>query len=306
MKHLTYHIIVLFCYSSVLATPFFMIKNGFNGAIESIIIDLRIKLPSDHLAQYHELVARLPQFIENYVPENVPVNLIVPDTITGLGPLEDAACFAEGARTVLAWLKSYENYLAVQVNQVNLISAADFSDEQNLYPIKLDDVRNIPVVFDETCFEIKSDKRCCLITGGAGFIGSHLAKRLLDNGFRVIVIDSLICATGQNIVDLMNNPDFLFIKHDVSIPFLINIKIDYVIHAASIPSPADYYKMPIETMRVGILGTLNTLNLAFEHHARYLFLSTSEVYGDPEVQGRPRRRSARRNRTGRSKCPSWT
>lgn len=283
MKHRYYYVVVLLCYLSVSATPFFVIKNSSNNAIESVVIDLRVQSASDCLMQYHELVTKFPQFIENYVPARVPVNLIMPETIIGFGPLEDAACFIEGARTALAWFKSYENYLEARGNRMHIIEASDFLDERNLCPVKLDNVRSIPVTFDEVWFERKSDKQCCLITGGAGFIGSHLTKQLLGKGFRVIVIDSLICATGQNILDLMDNPDFLFIQHDVSIPFSITTKIDYVIHAASIPSPVDYYKMPIETMRVGILGTLNTVYLAFEHHARYLFLSTSEVYGDPEV-----------------------
>ncbi len=211
--------------------------------------------------------------------------VIVPDDLEGVGPLDSRAPFTEGARTAIAWLKAYEPYLQKQQSRFCVIKDSEFQESLDDYdswqPCIPD--RAICLPLDHEWSTHDTNKKCCLITGGAGFIGSHLARKLLAHNFRVIVIDNLICATGDNITDLKTNPDFLFIRHDVSEPFSISTHLDYVIHAASIPSPADYYKMPVQTMQVGILGTLNALQLAATHEAVFLFASTSEVYGDPEI-----------------------
>ena len=120
-----------------------------------------------------------------------------------------------------------------------------------------------------------------LITGVAGFIGPHLADRFLSKGFEVIGLDNFITGSPQNIEHLKNNPHFKFFKHDITEPFYIDDKIDYVLHFASPASPVDYLKIPIQTLKVGALGTHNMLGLAKKHKARILVASTSEVYGDP-------------------------
>ncbi len=122
-----------------------------------------------------------------------------------------------------------------------------------------------------------------LITGVAGFIGSHLADRFLAEGFEVVGLDNFITGNPKNIEHLSGRDDFRFVKHDVSVPFYIDEKIDYVLHFASPASPVDYLKIPIQTMKVGSLGTHNMLGLAKKHKARILVASTSEVYGDPLV-----------------------
>ena len=122
-----------------------------------------------------------------------------------------------------------------------------------------------------------------LITGAAGFLGSHLCDRFLKEGFHVIGMDNLITGSLENIQHLFNRQDFEFYHHDVSKFVHVPDKLDYILHFASPASPIDYLEMPIQTLKVGSLGTHNLLGLAKEKKARVLIASTSEVYGDPNV-----------------------
>ena len=122
-----------------------------------------------------------------------------------------------------------------------------------------------------------------LITGGAGFIGSHLCEKLIKKGYRVICMDNLITGKMENISHLSNNPNFKFIQHDVSKYIDIEEKLDFILHFASPASPIDYQLYPIQTLKVGSLGTHNSLGLAKAKKAKFLLASTSEVYGDPLV-----------------------
>jgi dTDP-glucose 4,6-dehydratase len=119
-----------------------------------------------------------------------------------------------------------------------------------------------------------------VITGAAGFIGSHLAEALLDRGYSVVGIDSLVTGDTDNISHLVNR-DFQFIKHDVTNYIFIEGAVDFVLHWASPASPIDYLELPIPTLKVGALGTHKALGLAKEKSARFVLASTSEVYGDP-------------------------
>jgi dTDP-glucose 4,6-dehydratase len=132
-------------------------------------------------------------------------------------------------------------------------------------------------------FETKSDKKTAVVTGGAGFLGSHLSDRLLAEGFRVIAIDNLITGNTDNIEHLAGNPDFKFIRHNVSEYIFVPGPVDYVFHFASPASPIDYLEHPIPTLKVGALGTHNTLGLAKDKGATFFLASTSECYGDPLV-----------------------
>ena len=123
-----------------------------------------------------------------------------------------------------------------------------------------------------------------VVTGGAGFLGSHLTDRLLAEGHRVIAIDNLITGNVDNIAHLSGNENYRFIKHNVSnYIFVPEKKIDYVFHFASPASPIDYLELPIPTLKVGALGTHNTLGLAKDKQATFVLASTSECYGDPLV-----------------------
>jgi dTDP-glucose 4,6-dehydratase len=130
----------------------------------------------------------------------------------------------------------------------------------------------------------RTKKPVSVVTGAAGFLGSHLTDRLLAEGHRVIAIDNLITGNTANIGHLAGNPDFRFIKHNVSnFIFLPEEKLDYVFHFASPASPIDYLELPIPTLKVGALGTHNTLGLAKDKKASFILASTSECYGDPLV-----------------------
>lgn len=120
-----------------------------------------------------------------------------------------------------------------------------------------------------------------VITGGAGFIGSHLCERFLAEGHEVICVDNLITGTLGNIEHLRSKDQFSFVRHDISHPWEWDGPIDNVLHFASPASPVDYLRHPIPTLKVGSLGTHNTLGLAKAKNARFLIASTSEVYGDP-------------------------
>ena len=126
-------------------------------------------------------------------------------------------------------------------------------------------------------------KQKVLITGGAGFLGSHLCDRFIKEGFHVVAMDNLLTGDIANIEHLMGHPDFEFQHHDVSKYVHVSGDVKYILHFASPASPIDYLKMPIQTMKVGSLGTLNCLGLAKDKGARMLIASTSEVYGDPLV-----------------------
>jgi dTDP-glucose 4,6-dehydratase len=126
-----------------------------------------------------------------------------------------------------------------------------------------------------------------LITGGAGFLGSHLCDRFLAEDHSVIVMDNLITGSTDNIDHLIGNPRFQFIKHNVINYLYLDGPLDAVLHFASPASPNDYLEHPIHTLKVGSMGTLNTLGLAKTKKARFLLASTSEIYGDPEVNPQP-------------------
>lgn len=122
-----------------------------------------------------------------------------------------------------------------------------------------------------------------LITGAAGFLGSHLCDRFIDEGYYVIGMDNFITGDKKNLQHLESNPNFEFIEHDVTQFIKIEEDLDYILHFASPASPIDYLKIPIQTLKVGSLGTHNLLGLAKAKKARILIASTSEVYGDPLV-----------------------
>ena len=126
------------------------------------------------------------------------------------------------------------------------------------------------------------DGPVALVTGGAGFIGSHLCEYLLKQGHFVIAMDNLLTGDVRNIAHLYNQP-FLFIHHDVTNYIYVDRPVAFVYHLASPASPKDYQVYPIQTLKVGALGTHKALGLALKHRARFLLASTSEVYGDPQV-----------------------
>jgi dTDP-glucose 4,6-dehydratase len=130
-------------------------------------------------------------------------------------------------------------------------------------------------------------RKHAVVTGGAGFLGSHLCDRLLADGCRVTAIDNLVTGDTRNIAHLIGNASFRFVHHDVTEYIYLDGPVDYVLHFASPASPIDYLKLPIQTLKVGSLGTHKALGLAKAKKARFLLASTSECYGDPLVHPQP-------------------
>jgi nucleoside-diphosphate-sugar epimerase len=131
-----------------------------------------------------------------------------------------------------------------------------------------------------------------LVAGGAGFIGTHLCQSLLNDGYKVICVDNFLTSSKENIKPLLKNPNFVFINQDVTLPLETNENVDFVFHLASPASPnkkspRSYMNLPIETLLVNSIGTKNLLDFSKEKNARFLYTSTSEVYGDPAVSPQP-------------------
>jgi dTDP-glucose 4,6-dehydratase len=141
-----------------------------------------------------------------------------------------------------------------------------------------------------------------LVTGGAGFVGSHLCRKLLADGNSVICVDNLLTGTEVNIKDLQGRKNFVFINHDICRPLKIIDSLDWVMHFASPASPKDYLRYPIMTIKVGTLGTHVCLGIAKEHKAKFLLASTSEVYGDPKISPQPEEYWGNVNPVGPRSC----
>ena len=272
---------------------FIMLVSQFQASAipKKFLLDLRISNKNALNYDLHKMIIELPSFLKD-IPQESQLMVITPDILEGVGPLEDAAFFIEGARTALAWLKSHESFFKEHDIHLQIIKASEyhFHEEANSLYILGSLKRSLPfkkIIDIPWNSAVPHGKKRYLITGGAGFIASHLSLKLLQEGNQVIVLDNLSCSTGENLKELMKYPNFYFVKHDVTRPFEVTAKLDAVVHCASIPSPAFYYAMPLETMAVGLQGTLNTLEVCMQHNARYLFTSTSEVYGDPEIHPQP-------------------
>jgi dTDP-glucose 4,6-dehydratase len=141
-------------------------------------------------------------------------------------------------------------------------------------------------------------EKTAVVTGGAGFLGSHLCDKLVADNIRVLCIDNLLTGSMKNIEHLIGNEKFGFIKHDVTNFIHVPEEVDFVLHFASPASPIDYLHLPIQTLKVGSLGTHKALGLAKEKHARFLLASTSEVYGDPLIHPQPENYWGNVNPTG--------
>src|SRR6186997_2096734 len=134
---------------------------------------------------------------------------------------------------------------------------------------------------------MEGPRRRAVVTGGTGFLGSHLCERLLDQGYEVIALDNFSTGTPANVAHLAEHDGFRLVRADVTDYIHVVGDVDLVLHFASPASPIDYLQMPIETLKVGSIGTLHALGLAKEKGARFLLASTSEVYGDPMVHPQP-------------------
>ena len=139
-----------------------------------------------------------------------------------------------------------------------------------------------------------------LITGGAGFLGSHLCDRLISDGHEVICLDNFFTGSKQNIIHLLDNPNFELLRHDVVDPF--KVEVDQIYNLACPASPVHYQHNPIKTVKTSVMGAINALGLAKRLGARILQASTSEVYGDPEVHPQPENYRGNVNPIGPRAC----
>ena len=141
-----------------------------------------------------------------------------------------------------------------------------------------------------------------LITGGAGFIGSHLCRVFLEKGDSVICVDNFITGSKDNVKNFLGNNNFKLIEHDISNPLYVNENIDWVLHFASLASPKDYTAYPIKTLKSGLLGTHNCLGIAKAKNAKFFLASTSEIYGDPLLHPQPEEYYGNVNSIGPRSC----
>ena len=251
--------------------------------------------------------------------KQLPLICIVPNTLEGFSPISDLGKEYEDARVALAWTSIAHRFKNIPIRiiktdkpytRAEIASLCGSALETPVYAAQSPEASVEQTIFHAhsiaqckkgfecrlyrkkqvkktlNCFNVHTNYECArriVITGGAGFLAHHIIKRLLDRGDQVIAIDSMICGSSRNIEPFLANPNFTFIHADCSEPFTITGDVTDIIHAASVPSPEYYYKLPYETMQSGLRGIWVALELATEKHARLLFTSTSEVYGDPEV-----------------------
>ena len=246
---------------------------------------------------FKEAVLYFPKIIKKAIANDRQMFLFLPKILDDFCLHEYEKSFKEAARIAITWCDVYEHrnglkkesYFVIKEDDLNFDTIKNhFVNRPNL-TLKREFAQNktqpdlIKVNFDN----LNLNSKRFLLSGGAGFIGCNLARRLLSEGHQVLVLDNLLCGYEKNIEDLKNNKNFAFIKHDVSKPFHINCKFDYVLHLASIPSPYFYYKSPKKTLKSGLHATLNMLKIAKQNNAIFLFTSTSEIYGDPEISPQP-------------------
>lgn len=166
-------------------------------------------------------------------------------------------------------LKDIDNYIQEDIEEIY------FDNEDKVTELKSE----LP--------ELNKNQRRIVVTGGSGFIGSYLCERLLNQGYQVVAIDNNFCSDKKNIKHLVNDKNFKFINFDITQKYTFDEHITDVLHFASVPSPEFYYNYPMETLKTGLDGTFYAYELAKKHDARFMFASTSEFYGDPEINPQP-------------------
>lgn len=173
--------------------------------------------------------------------------------------------------------------------KLNCLKDYESLDNQHNYNLKEFILNNEeePDLLSTNLPNLNIGQKRVVITGGSGFIGSYLVEKFLHDGHQVIILDNNFCSSANNIAHLLENKNLCFLNWDVTNNYTINETITDVLHFASIPSPEFYYNYPLETLKTGLVGTDYAYNLAKKHNAKFLFASTSEFYGDPEVNPQP-------------------
>lgn len=266
----------------------------------------------------------LPRLLEQAQVTSKPVILSCQEQLHGFGPLDDEAPLIEANRVALAWLSAYaratdvQAFAYLQAGDDNACSLQLYSYIQwfidqcdsdyqctdfSAHVFRSADLSKVCVNHLEAPTQIKSIallqegpkhlikvknqnhiNRRVLISGGAGFIGCYLTKKLLEKGFSVVVLDNFFCSQPDTIQQLEHDYDLCEFHYvDVTKDFYLDCAVDLVIHLASLPSPKTYYQYPVNTLLTGLSGTKNCLDVALSSNAPFIFASSSEVYGDPEI-----------------------
>ena len=314
------YFVFIFLALNSLATSAQIVYQGSVFQKHSVIFDVRSNHNLTDWEFFNKAVFELPGSIQDMKTNNIPLFIIASENLDGLSPLDKKAPFIEGVRTLLTWARVFylfdnthqwplyiiftENHatdlpLSVILENISEVDCRMFEDihesviRVNTINSKVDQSLFLPLSMVDVKDSIKKNIRLpwhnkglnqkgFCVAGGAGFIGSNLVKKLLAQGHQVIVLDNLFCSTLDNLKAIAD-PNLYFINQDVSCAFTIEGAVDYIIHLASVPSPADYYILPQQTLASGLVATKNLLDLAREKDATFLFSSTSEVYGDPLV-----------------------
>lgn len=297
------YLIVFLCISAVVFGAQEKVFDSIQSLISyvddhSVIVDLRSQAKLTDWDFFHTVVFSLPALLFTDDLKRKRVQVLIPQDLQGLTPIEDQSPFIEGIRTFLSIARVY--YLSESNDHWELCIVPDQEQQESgnrsmikhkidpaRYHISNETLPTDPVAITVSLENTVHSKGRVCISGGAGFLGSFFAKQLLHDGYQIIILDNLLCSSLENIKDIKDCANVCFVNHDVSIPFTLSVPVDAVIHLASVPSPVDYYKMPLETLRSGLQGTKNMLDLALQNNARFLFSSTSEIYGDPEVTPQP-------------------
>lgn len=323
MKFNIFFLVIFFFSHPISPSVFFSLEDAFTKEQYALVIDARLHASKNKLEDYKKIILDLPGIMQESNKKMIPLIILVPSCLEHINPINEVAYFTEAARTALAWIRAYYEVIGgiidpfiipLQTEEIDPDDLFLLIHEKDLFCRSKVEIKNIrqriisynpdinllkvPCILrpiDFSVCERNSLKKISLqlsdlnynkrylISGGAGMIGSHMVKRLLHEGNQVIVLDNLSSGSLDNVEPYFENPNFVFVNCDVCIPFELEAKIDGVIHCASLPSPAFYYKNPYETLLVGLQGTKNLLEIAKKNASRFLFTSTSEVYGDPEV-----------------------
>lgn len=272
---------------------------------------------------YHQTVFDFPKVFELANKKKLPILLLVPENYSNISPVDSEAPWIESARVALTYASVFYRFknlnvkvLLIPNDQINNFFNKDLfvklllKKRKDLLPNPISKIifnlKNLNILnsknnlkkysfstysskFIDKKIEIVNhylpiDKaKRILVSGAAGFIGSHYVKYLLKKGHQVIALDSLYCGNMKNLSDIKNDNNFYFKQFDISKKFDIPGQIDYIVHLASVPSPEFYYKAPFKTLDSGLAGIKNMLDLAVRKKSKFIFTSTSEVYGDPHI-----------------------
>jgi nucleoside-diphosphate-sugar epimerase len=263
---------------------------------------LKLDYHRNHEEQFFWAALELPKLLEQLRQAQQGCTLYIPRGTHLVNPSTAESYFAEACRLCKTWCSVFNRLYKTHFNFIEYEDVNRLDSSISAVPGYQKRFVEKQTILETDFPPLKDGQERVFIAGGAGFIGSHLVDRLIEEGHQVIVVDNYRCCLSTNLDHYKNHPLLHVFEHDISHPFLTSQAVTAVINAASVPSPEFYYKLPLETLFTGIDGSLNCLELARVYDAKYLFTSTSEVYGDPEISPQPEWYPGRVNPTGLRAC----